>query len=73
MKAKVAARGQVTIPQNLRQQLGIRSGTVLDFRIKNGQLIATKAEHLDPIDKIFGCLGQTVDTDSFMHELRGDQ
>ena len=31
MKAKVADRGQVTIPKALRDRLGIRPGTVLDF------------------------------------------
>ncbi|MHB1013422.1 MAG: AbrB/MazE/SpoVT family DNA-binding domain-containing protein, partial [Desulfobacteria bacterium] len=32
MKATVAERGQVTIPKLLREKLGIRPGTRLDFR-----------------------------------------
>jgi antitoxin PrlF len=32
MKAVVAERGQVTIPKRLRDRLGIRPGTVLEFQ-----------------------------------------
>jgi AbrB family looped-hinge helix DNA binding protein len=40
MKAKVAERGQVTIPKALRERLGIVPGTVLDFFEEQGRLIA---------------------------------
>ena len=40
MKAKVAERGQVTIPKALRERLGIVPGTVLDFIEEQGRLIA---------------------------------
>jgi len=32
MRAKVAERGQVTIPKVLRERIGIRPGTVLEFK-----------------------------------------
>jgi AbrB family looped-hinge helix DNA binding protein len=31
MKAKVTQRGQVAIPKLLRERLGVKPGTVLDF------------------------------------------
>ena len=31
MKARVAERGQVTIPKRLRERLGVKPGTVLEF------------------------------------------
>ena len=71
MKAVVAERGQVTIPKSLRDKLGIRSGTALEFSARNGTLIARKAE-TDPVSKVFGCLGGKLDTDSFIRSLRGD-
>ena len=43
MKSIVAERGQVTIPKALRDKLGIRSGTALEFSARNGTLIAHKA------------------------------
>jgi len=36
MRAKVAERGQVTIPKVLRERLGIRPGTVLEFKEDQG-------------------------------------
>ncbi len=44
MKAVVAERGQVTIPKALRDKLGIRPGTTLEFAASNGTLVARKAE-----------------------------
>ena len=70
MKAVVAERGQVTIPKALRDKLGIRAGTALEFTARNGLLVAQKAE-TDPVSKVFGCLAHGVDTDRFIRELRG--
>lgn len=71
MKAVVAERGQVTIPKSLRDKLGIRPGTALEFSARNGTLVARKAE-TDPVAKVFGCLGGKVDSDAFVRNLRGD-
>jgi len=71
MKATVAERGQVTIPKVLRDQLGIRKGTVLDFDLKAGKLIAMKAKSVDPIDSVYGCLKLGKSTDAYIAEIRG--
>ncbi len=71
-RAKVAERGQVTIPQELRKKMGIRPGTVLEFRLKGGELIAHKASSGDPVSEVFGCLGRALDTDDIMKDLRGN-
>jgi antitoxin PrlF len=71
MKAVVAERGQVTIPKTLRNKLGIRPGTELEFSAKGGTLIARKAE-TDPVSRVFGCLGKRIDSDAFVRELRGN-
>lgn len=72
MRAKVADRGQVTIPQPLRKQLGIRPGTILELNVQNGKLVAFKTEQLDPVAQVLGCLGKVINTDKFLHDLRGD-
>ena len=71
MKAKVAERGQATIPKKLRNSLGIRPGTLLEFSENEGRLIAVKAESLETIDKVYGCLGRGRRTDEVIKELRG--
>jgi AbrB family looped-hinge helix DNA binding protein len=70
MKAIVAERGQVTIPKPLRDRLGIRPGTALEFDARDGMLVARKAQ-TDPVSQVFGCLGGTRDTDRFIRKLRG--
>ena len=72
MKAIVGERGQVTIPKPLRNKLGIRPGTALEFTAKDGALVARKAE-TDAVSQVFGCLGGRIDTDQFIRSLRGDQ
>jgi len=71
MKAKVAERGQVTIPKALRERLGIVPGTVLDFIEEQGRLIAKKTEAADAVDQVFGRLGRGRNTDDIIQEIRG--
>ncbi len=71
MRAKVAERGQVTIPKLLRERLGIRPGTVLDFDTSDGRLIAVKVSSTDPVEQVYGCLRLKRGTDAVMQELRG--
>jgi len=72
MKAKVAERGQVTIPKTLRDSLGIRPGTVLEFSEEKGRLIAVKEEILDAVDQFYGKLGLGRRTNDILKDLRGD-
>jgi len=72
MKARVAERGQVTIPKRLRERLGVKPGTVLEFSEEHGRLIAVKSGGgLDPVGEVFGCLGKRLNTDALMAQLRG--
>jgi antitoxin PrlF len=73
MKAKVAERGQVTIPKALRQRLGIRPGTVLEFSEEKGRLVATKTGAADPVDEVYGSMGRKRSTKQIMEELRGSE
>jgi len=72
MKAKVAERGRVTIPKVLGERLGIRPGTILEFKEDHGKLVAVKAVAVDTIDQLYGTLGSGRPTDDIMQELRGN-
>lgn len=54
MNAIVSEKGQVTIPKRLRDQLGLRNGTVLEFHEEKGNLVAKKAPTGDPLDAWIG-------------------
>ena len=71
MKARVAQRGQVTIPKSLREKLGINPGTILEFSEDHGRLIAVKTGGIDPVSEVYGCLGMRLDTDAVVAQLRG--
>ena len=73
MKARVTDRGQVTIPKRLRDALGLKPGTVLEFSEEDGRLIAAKGNGVDPVTEVFGCLGKKINTDAVMAQLRGRQ
>ena len=70
MKAKVAERGQVTIPKALRKRLGLTPGTILDFDADNGRLVAVKVQPRGLVDAGFGALGHGRSTDELISELR---
>jgi AbrB family looped-hinge helix DNA binding protein len=71
MKSVVSEKGQVTIPKRLRERLGIRPGTVIEFEEASGRLVGRKARVADPLDELFGSVSLGVDTDAYLEELRG--
>ena len=71
MKARVTKRGQVTIPKPLRERLGVKPGTILEFSEEGGRLIAVKSESVDPVSAVYGCLGKRITADVFVAQLRG--
>jgi len=70
MHAKMPDRGNGRVPKALRNRLGIRPGTLLDFTEEEGRLVAVKAEPLDAVDKVFGGLRRRRRTDETMRERR---
>ncbi len=71
MKAVVSEKGQVTIPKQLRDRLGIRPGKVLEFAEDGGCLVAVKQQRRAPLDSVYGILRIERPTDELITELRG--
>ncbi len=72
MKTTVSEKGQITIPKRLRDRLGLRPGTVLDFEEIDGRLIGRKLVPVDDLDDLYGILGPIPGgTDAFIREIRG--
>jgi len=68
--AKVTSKLQVTIPKALRKKLGLKPGTVLDFKVDDGKLIGVKLQPQGPAEAIYGTLGKGRSTDQLVRELR---
>jgi AbrB family looped-hinge helix DNA binding protein len=49
MKCTVSEKGQVTIPKSLRESLGLKLGTILNFHEENGKIVAEKVIATDPV------------------------
>lgn len=73
MKTTVSEKGQITIPKALRDKLGLRPGTVLDFDAIEGRLIGVKKEQDDPIGKWLGkgLLPGGLAADDYLRRVRG--
>ncbi len=71
MKSVISERGQITIPKELRDRLGLKPGIVLNFTEEQGRLIATKVVSGDFLDESFGLLRAGGTTDLVMESLRG--
>ena len=73
MKSIVSEKGQVTIPKPLRDRLGLRAGTVVEFQAVEGKLVGVKAEAADPLRKWLGKgrLPGGLDVDAYLERIRG--
>ncbi len=72
MKSRVSSKGQVTIPVEVRNTLGLQPGTVVLFEIReNGALMRKGSASGHPVDRLFGLLKLRKPTDALMDEMRG--
>lgn len=74
LKAVVAERGQITIPKQIRDKLGIEAGAVLRFEMKDRKIVVSKDIAEDSIARVIGILkGKTpyTSTDDYINEIRG--
>lgn len=74
MKAKLSSKGQVTIPKFCRDQLGLQTGSVLDFEAVDGALIVRKALAAEDVFHKWrgrGKLPEGLSTDDYLASVRG--
>lgn len=74
LKSKISSKGQVTVPVQVRDRLGLETGTVVLFEVREDGVLIRKGslgEH--PVDKVFGVLKRSrpVDALALLDEMRG--
>lgn len=72
MQSIVAESGQLPIPAEVRDKLGITPGMVLDVREEDGKLIAVKVLQDDPVSRVRGRFNLGMSTDDFLQLTRGE-
>jgi AbrB family looped-hinge helix DNA binding protein len=73
LMAKVTSKGQITIPKQVRDKLGVQPGEGIGFEEKDGIFIIKKAVKKSPFDKWIGKLKKLKGekSDAVIDELRG--
>ena len=72
MKATLSKSGQVTIPRVLREKLGLKTGDVIGFEVRDGILVARKIQVEDVFRKWRGRgrLPTGLGVDEYLDEAR---
>jgi antitoxin PrlF len=71
--ARVTSKGQVTIPKEVREKLGVHPGEDIGFEEKDGLLVVRKVIAESPFDKWVGRLKHLKGrrSDDLVREARG--
>lgn len=74
-EVKVTSRGQVTIPKEIREALGVQPGDRLIFELSADGVVIHKRVETSPFDEYTGHLSDTDrhDSDQIVRELRGHE
>jgi AbrB family looped-hinge helix DNA binding protein len=71
MKSTVSAKGQITLPGPVREKLGLRPGTPVQFELREDGVLVRKGVRGDhPVDRIFGRLRLPKPVDVLVDEMR---
>jgi AbrB family looped-hinge helix DNA binding protein len=72
-KTKITTKGQITVPKQVRERLGLRTGDELEFIEENGVYRLKKCTPPNPLKKYRGCLKDMAgfDSDKVVWEMRG--
>ena len=68
---KVTRKGQVTIPKEIREKLGVKPGSSVRFRVAQGKFVLEKEVKEDKLSKWVGYLRSNKRTDELIEEIRG--
>ena len=76
MRATVSERGQVVIPKNIREQLGLKKGSVLEVTVEDDKVVmkpvanTVRARHWEDLK---GLLKGKYTTKQFLEERQKDR
>jgi AbrB family looped-hinge helix DNA binding protein len=72
MTSTVSSKGQITVPKEVRDRLGLRTGTVVEFEVTGAVVLLRKGHKgVRPVDRVRGILRRSRSTDDLIAEMRG--
>jgi AbrB family looped-hinge helix DNA binding protein len=72
MKSTISSKGQITVPVQVRESLGLAPGTAVHFELREGGVLLRKGSGgRHPVDQVFGRLQFARPVDALLDEMRG--
>lgn len=72
MRSTISSKGQVTVPLEVRERLGLRPGTPVEFELREeGVLLRKGISGSHPVDKVWATLPLGRPVDEVLDEMRG--
>jgi AbrB family looped-hinge helix DNA binding protein len=72
MKSIISPKGQITLPAELREKLGLVPGTAVRFEVRPGGILVRKGKAgAHPVDQVFGRITLEKPVDTLLDEMRG--
>ena len=71
MEVTLAERGQIVIPKEVRDELGLKAGAKLQIRVVDGRLLIEKKVSLDLSRWVGRAIEDGLSTNDALSELRG--
>lgn len=72
MKSIISSKGQITVPAEIRERLGLLPGTGVEFELREGGVFLRKGTAgVHPVDRLFGRLKLAKSVDALLDEMRG--
>jgi len=69
---RISSKGQITVPIDVRERLGLVPGTEVEFVVRDAEVVLRKgSEGPDPVDRVYGILELGRPVDRIVEELRG--
>ena len=68
---RITRKGQVTMPKEIRDSLGLKPGSEVDFKMEGGAYFLEKKVEGEPIAKWVDFLRSNRTSDEIIEELRG--
>jgi len=56
VKSKVTSKYQITLPKDIREELGVKKGDTLLFEDREGEVLLRVEKRLDPVKVLSGIL-----------------
>jgi AbrB family looped-hinge helix DNA binding protein len=72
MRSTISSKGQITVPIEVREQLGLVPGTPIEFELREeGVFLRKGVSGSHPVDRVWGTLHLGRPVDEVLDEMRG--